>query len=142
MPVSLVTLLINLAGFKLVWFFSLLGAGTGKPWLGAALLGVFMALHFAVSASRRVDLLLVAAAVMTGAVLDTIFARTGTLIYAEHLPWTGFAPFWILVMWANFALTLNMACRWLHGRYILAAAVGAIGGPVAYLAGINFLNCK
>jgi hypothetical protein len=27
--------------------------------------------------------------------------------------------------------------RWLHGRYALAALLGAIGGPMAYFAGIR-----
>ena len=40
-------------------------------------------------------------------------------------------------MWINFALTLNGSMRWLHGRYLLAAVLGAIGGPLAYVAGVK-----
>jgi hypothetical protein len=47
------------------------------------------------------------------------------------------APAWIIVMWVNFALTLNVALRWLHGRYGLAAVLGFVGGPLAYLAGLK-----
>ena len=34
-----------------------------------------------------------------------------------------------------FATTLNVSMRWLRGRPALAAAFGAIGGPMAYFAG-------
>jgi hypothetical protein len=33
------------------------------------------------------------------------------------------------------ATTLNLSLRWLHGRFLLASVFGAIGGPLAFLAG-------
>jgi hypothetical protein len=38
-------------------------------------------------------------------------------------------------LWANFAGTLHLCLDWLRGRYRLAAALGAIGGPIAYYGG-------
>jgi hypothetical protein len=38
-------------------------------------------------------------------------------------------------MWALFATTLNLSMSWLKGRPWLAAAFGAVGGPLAYVAG-------
>ena len=38
-------------------------------------------------------------------------------------------------LWMNFAATLNVSMAWLRGRYLLAAAFGAIGGPLAYYGG-------
>jgi hypothetical protein len=48
-------------------------------------------------------------------------------------------------MWALFATTLNVSMTWMKGRYLLAALVGLIGGPLAYYAGhklgaVNFSN--
>jgi hypothetical protein len=34
-----------------------------------------------------------------------------------------------------FATTLNVSLRWLRGRPLLGALLGAVGGPLAYLAG-------
>ncbi|MGB5202220.1 MAG: DUF2878 domain-containing protein, partial [Sedimenticolaceae bacterium] len=45
------------------------------------------------------------------------------------------APYWIVAMWMGFATTLNVSLGWLKGRYWLAALFGAVGGPLAYLAG-------
>jgi hypothetical protein len=38
-------------------------------------------------------------------------------------------------LWANFAGTLHLSLDWLRGRYWLASALGACGGPVAYYGG-------
>ena len=45
------------------------------------------------------------------------------------------APYWIVTMWMLFATTLNSSMRWLKGRRLLAAVLGAVAGPLSYLAG-------
>jgi hypothetical protein len=127
----------NVVGFHGVWFLSLYGAGRGLPWLGAATLVLFLAWHLRGAVSPRAEFALMAAAAVTGFVADTLFARAGVLAYAAPWPLAGFAPAWIVVMWVNFALTLNVALRWLQGRAWLAAVLGFFGGPFAYLAGIR-----
>jgi hypothetical protein len=37
----------------------------------------------------------------------------------------------------SFALTMNGCLNWLHGRYILAAVLGFLGGPLSYFGGIK-----
>jgi hypothetical protein len=129
--------LVNLLFFKGVWLGSLIGAGSGRPWLGLLLLSGFLVWHLFHSEHRRVDLYLLAAAGVTGLVLDTLFLQLGVLNYAHPLPSADLAPFWIVLMWMNFALTLNLSMRWLQGRYWLAAAMGLAGGPLAYIAGVE-----
>ena len=38
-------------------------------------------------------------------------------------------------MWAVFSTTLNSSLKWLKGRLGLALGLGAVFGPLAYLAG-------
>ena len=38
-------------------------------------------------------------------------------------------------MWVLFATTLNVGMRWLRKSVFVAAAAGAIGGPMAFIAG-------
>ncbi len=129
--------LINFLGFQSVWFLSLFGAGTHRSWLGAIALVAFTAWHFRSVANPRAEIVIVLIACAVGFVVDTAFIQANLLAYAEPLPFAAVAPYWILGMWVNFALTLNGSMRWLHGRYLLAAALGAIGGPLAYVAGIK-----
>ncbi|MEK9778156.1 MAG: DUF2878 domain-containing protein, partial [Methylophilaceae bacterium] len=44
-------------------------------------------------------------------------------------------PLWIVVMWLLFAMTLNHSLSWLKRRYVLSFVFGALGGPLAYVAG-------
>jgi hypothetical protein len=39
------------------------------------------------------------------------------------------------MMWALFATTINLSMGWLKGRWILAMLMGAIFGPLAFVAG-------
>jgi sigma54-dependent transcription regulator len=41
----------------------------------------------------------------------------------------------MVALWLNFAATLNVSLAWLRGHYALAAAFGAVGGPLAYYGG-------
>jgi hypothetical protein len=128
----------NVVAFHGVWLLSLYGAGRGLPWLGAVALALFLVWHLRMApVSPRAELAVMAAAALTGLVADTFFARAGILSYAAPWPVSGVAPAWIIVMWMNFALTLNLALRWLQGHALLAAVLGFAGGPFAYLAGVR-----
>ena len=61
-------------------------------------------------------------------------AITGQVHFASAWP-AGLAPYWMLSLWIVFATTLNHSLRWLMNRPVAAALAGAIGGPLAYLAG-------
>lgn len=127
----------NFAAFQTVWLLSLVGAGSGFPWLGPAALLLFMAGHFPGAAAPRADALLVLTAAAAGLCCDTLYIRAGLLAYAAPLPSPALAPFWIVAMWMNFGMTLNESLAWLKDRLLLGALLGAVGGPLAYLAGIR-----
>jgi hypothetical protein len=55
-------------------------------------------------------------------------ALAGLLDFAAPLPFEGLAPYWIVVMWANFGLTLDSCLRWLQRQLLFGAACGAVGG--------------
>jgi hypothetical protein len=55
------------------------------------------------------------------------------------------APPWIVVMWMQFATLFRFALSFLAGRPLLAAMLGALGGPFAFwvggrLGGVAFGN--
>jgi len=129
--------LANFAASQVVWLLSLVGAATGRHWLGAASLALFIALQWRLSASPGRDLRLGLAAAAAGFVLDTAWTQAGLIRYAAPLPLAGVAPYWIVLMWVNFGLTVDCSLRWLQPRPLLGAALGAVGGPLAYLAGFG-----
>jgi hypothetical protein len=123
---------ITLLAYEAVWFASVIGAAHGHTW--PALLGValFAAWRLGVSTTRNVELRLMGLALVLGLLLDGTLLRSGLLVYATPWP-AGIAPAWILALWLAFALTIVPLFGYLRDRVWLAAAFGAIGGPLAYL---------
>lgn len=124
--------LANLVGFNACWFALVLGAAAGLWWPGLAALAVFAVATIATSRWPSADLKLVGVALMIGFALETALVQGGIFRYATPVPWTAVAPVWMLGLWANFALTVNHSLGFLSGRHALAAALGAIAGPLAY----------
>lgn len=136
----------NLAGYQMVWFSAVIGAGHGLWWPGVSAAAIFVFLHFAVCrqppAQRAVDLRLMSVALVCGLIMDGGLARSGLADYAAGslaLP-SGGPPLWILSIWVAFALTLRHSMNFLLGRPLLALSLGAVGGPLAYLGAARGWN--
>jgi hypothetical protein len=129
--------LINLALFQSVWVVSVIGAASGDGWHAFVALAVFVFIHHFLSITSKADFQLAVIAVFLGIIAETFFTRSGIIIYSDSDFVAGLVPIWILVLWANFALTFNGCLQWLHGRYWLAALLGAAGGPISYYIGIK-----
>jgi len=130
---------LNAVAYQLVWFATVFGAGRGLWWVGPLAALIFLTLHLVVvlrdDDERRRDLVLVAAAVACGLVIDGVLAGSGAIVFAPAapaLPPEG-APLWMLALWASFALTLRHSLSAVTRRPVLAALLGMIGGPLAYL---------
>ena len=133
-------LAVNFVAFQLGWFACVLGAANGLPWAGPLVVLAVVALHLARVRRPLPELCLVGLAMALGLLVDSLLLATGWLSYPAGLwlsgPWGSYlAPYWIIAMWALFATTLNVSMGWLRGRPVLAALMGAIGGPLSYLAG-------
>jgi hypothetical protein len=126
-------LLANAVGYQLVWFSAVIGAGRGLAWPALLAAAMFIAFELRRPGGRSRDLRLIVAAVCCGMVIDGGLAMSGLAVYATPWPSTGAAPAWILAIWAAFAVTLARSLRLLLPRPGLAMALGAVGGPLAYL---------
>jgi hypothetical protein len=122
----------NLIGYQLVWFAAVIGAAHGRAWPGVAGMLVFAACQLLLARHWRMDLSLMATALLFGFVLDGGLIRAGLAGYAAGWPGLAIAPAWILALWMAFSLTFSQSLRYLQSRLWLAAVFGLIGGPVAY----------
>lgn len=123
----------NLVGYQLVWLAIVTSAARGQPLWGIACAFAFVVLQFGYSTNRTADARAMAAALACGLLLDGALAGTGWLHYASPMPALP-APVWILTLWLAFAMTLNHSMTFLRGKPGLAALLGGIGGPLAYLS--------
>ena len=129
------TLVINFVAFQIGWFACVLGAANALPLLGPAVVACVVMLHLSLSRKPAQEFTLIAVAGALGAVWDSVLVTSGWIVYPSGNWITGLAPYWIVAMWMLFATTLNVSLRWLRHRTLLAVVVGAISGPMAFLAG-------
>ena len=127
--------LLNFAAFQLGWFACVLGAANDAPWIGLPVVSlvIFMHLMMAQRPGREAKLMVLAASM--GLVFDSLLVMSGWLRYASPGPAPGLAPYWILALWVLFSTTLNVSMSWLKGKTGLAILLGAVFGPLSYMAG-------
>ena len=123
---------VNFAAYQLAWFAVVLGAARGLAWAGASVAILAALLHLGLRRDAR-ELRLIGLSALIGLLVDSVLAITHQVHFAG---WPlDVAPYWMLSLWMAFATTLNHSLRWLMSRPVAAALGGALGGPLAYLAG-------
>jgi len=105
------------------------------PWLGLLAVPIVLAAHVAMSPNRKAEAMIILAAGLTGFFIDTFLMMTGVFTLAPYIVPFPFSPPWMVMLWMDFATALNVSLKKLHGRYLLSAVLGAVGGPSAYYSG-------
>jgi len=129
-------LLINLLLFQVSWFACILGAAHGYRWLGPAVVCASIALHLLTQippSERRTEIALMLRATILGLFIETALIQTQWISYTGTTP--PYPPLWLIALWPAFAMTLRHSLAWLQGRSILAILLGAVAGPLSYMAG-------
>ena len=127
-------LLISFLGYQGVWLAAVGGAGHGLWWPGPLALIPFAVWQIAANPRPHAELRLMLVVGLMGCLLDSAFAANSVLAFAAAVPSPTLAPVWIVAIWMAFALTLTTTFRFLDERPWLAALLGALGAPLAYLA--------
>jgi Protein of unknown function (DUF2878) len=127
--------LLNFVMFYLGWFACVGGAARGQLWLGPGVVAAFLLVHLLLTSNRGQEASLILAAGLFGFVSDTLQASAGLYAFTNTsaVPWL--CPPWMVALWMLFGSTLNASMGWMAGRFRVAAALGAVFGPLSYLAG-------
>lgn len=128
---------INFVLFQLGWFACILGAAHGYVPLAVAFCLAFVAFHLWQSFDRPKEALLLLKILLLGIAVDTALLQTGSLDFESKGFVPELSPIWMWSLWLILACTLNESMSWLKGRYFLAGVLGAITGPLSYLAGVK-----
>ena len=136
---------LNLVLFQIGWWAVVLTAAHGRPGIGIGVVTLSLVCQLAIARAPVAEAALVAVAATVGLVFDSLLLATGWVEFSGGALAGQLAPPWMLALWVNFALTLNVSLRPLQERPLLAAGVGMIGGPLAYWGGaqlgaMTFLN--
>jgi len=122
-------LLFNILLYEVVWFLCVFWGDRGAL-LALVLIGV----HLIISPCRKADLIMMAVLLGFGLVIDGLIHAAGYISY--HAPARPI-PLWLVVIWLGLALMVHHCLRWMKQRLLLSALFGAIGGPMAYWAGVK-----
>lgn len=122
-------IIVNVVTYQAVWFLCVLGETRGAL-VGLLLLG----LHLFFSPIRMLDLKMMGILLVVGLGIDGILHALGFFSFnVAARP----IPFWLLVIWLALAILPHHSLAWLKSRFLLSAFFGALGGPLAYWAGVR-----
>lgn len=128
----------NIVFFQIGWFSCVLSAAAHRPWIGLLVAIAVVVTHVLRAPMPKMELTLVGLTLAIGLVFDSILVWQGWLIYSSGILLQNVAPYWIVSLWVLFATLLNVSLRWMRGRWLIAALLGALGGPAAYYGGLRF----
>lgn len=126
--------LINVAVYQAGWCVCVLGAARERSGLGMAV-ALLVAAGWLLVAPRPGALLqLIVLSGVVGYSWDSWLSVLGLIRYPAGALSPPLAPLWILALWVLFSTTLHVSLRWLQPKLRLAALLGALAAPLAYLA--------
>lgn len=125
------------------WFYfgfvaALSGSNMKYPGSGPVVIVGWLTAHLVNVKHPLGEIKLLLASMGIGYVLDGIITLMGVLKFHEPSYWGWPIPLWMVMMWPNFAATLNSSMKWLRGRYQMGAFMGAIAGPFSYYGGVKW----
>jgi len=129
--------LANFAVFEAAWYACILGVAHGHPLWGSAAVVCAIAWHVGISARPATELALVAVLGAIGFVAESLVAAQGRVAYPSGQPVAWLAPYWLVALWGEFAIALNVTLRWLRRRPLAAALLGAVFGPLSFAGGVR-----
>ena len=128
--------IVNFILFQIAWFITILSAAYGKPIIGVLFTLLWVISHFfIINSDKRSELILLVSAAALAYLFESSLVITGYINYPEQALLGMPPPVWMITLWINLALTINYSLSWLKRRYVLAALLASIAGPLAYAAG-------
>lgn len=122
-------ILVNILLYQAIWFLCVF-----METKGGFISLLLLALHLYFSPCRVKDIRMMAFLLAIGIVIDGALYLCGFMTYnVRALP----IPFWLAVVWLGLATLPHHSLKWLKGRLLLSSFFGALGGPLAYWAGVK-----
>ncbi|UJF21558.1 DUF2878 domain-containing protein [Shewanella sp. OMA3-2] len=124
---TLKKLLLNTVGFQATWW---LGVLYHNQFIFVSLM--LIGLHFLISDHKRADLVILLVITTLGVAVDVGLTYFGVFVFTA-IPW------WLLLLWGYFSLTLNSSLGFAHKLNMpVQAIVGGVSGCLSYLGGAKF----
>jgi Protein of unknown function (DUF2878) len=129
--------LLYVVGQTAGWFACVLGAAHNKHWLGVFVVMGLLVMHVVTKGNRSVGriMVVVLVSIVFGFCFDSLLIFAGVYEPVRWLVPSPFAAIWLVTLWVNFALIIDVPLQWLQQHLVVAAVFGGLFGPAAYLGG-------
>ena len=128
-------LLVRFVLLQIAWFTCVGGAAAGQPMLGVVLVVLITAAELVRSSNVSKKITIFAVAGIGGYIADSLLVIAGVLQFPKAAQLGAPSTLWMTALWVNFAVVLESAPLALRKQPVIAVISGALGGPLAYLAG-------
>jgi len=119
-------MVFNFLSFQCAWF-----AAITLQQQGILILIAILVSHFLVSRYRIRDWYTLIIITCIGSVIDLISAYAGMFVFNQE----SFLPLWLLLLWANFALTFHYSMSWLmRCPLLIQSMLGGFFGTLSYFS--------
>jgi hypothetical protein len=106
----------NFIVLEIAWFACVLGCVNDQAFAGVLVAGAVIGLHLHLARQPSSEARLVAFVAAIGLGWDSLLVTIGLFSCPTGNFLPGFAPYWIVAMWAVFATSLNLSHSWIKGR--------------------------
>jgi len=122
--------------FQLAWFAAVIGGARGLPLLGSCPAIVVVAIHLYLHRRQwKQEALLILGVTVLGVIVEPGFIALRVLHYEGISGDVALPPIWIVALWFAFGTLPDGSLAWLSGRMWLQMLLGAVFGPLSYMAG-------
>lgn len=122
----------NFIVFQIAWLSCVEAAAHDVAWLGLLAAAFSFCIHLYIVPNRRNAITLTLLSLAIGAVVEFAMVAAHATQFEAN---ASIPPLWMIALWGLFSTTLCVSLRWLLNKYVLAIVLGAIMGPLSYLAG-------
>ena len=111
-------ILINILSIYTYWVACYWGAANNSFYLGPAIAILYFIFHFLVISEKRKEFKFLAYCLVVGFFFESILYYSGLIKYNGLLIQKySIVPFWVLILWMGFSLTMFHSFKWIIGRY-------------------------
>ena len=129
--------IVNFVLFQVGWFACIFGGASGHVLASVLFSLALVAISVWHTPFKKNTLALFGKIGLYGLVGDTLLLQLGFLQFNSPVPFAFLSPIWMWTLWILFASTLNQSMAWLLGKPLMGALLGAIFGPLSYIAGVE-----
>ena len=126
--------IISIVLLYVSWYVTVAGAAKGLTYPGLLING-FIAIRYLYDKQfRSSEMIFLLVTSVIGSLFDSINPYLGFVSF-EAVSKIGIYPVWLISLWVAFNTSYADLFLWLKGKVILAAVIGAVGGPLSFYAG-------